>query len=216
MTDGPATSTAAIRERSAMRLARLGVVAITGGFIANLFLLDLLARDVQARLDNDLDPTVGLGSDALRFVVGLGAIACYLPVMLGFGAIVYWSYRAACTGKALHIPARRDIVFGVASWFIPIVNFWWPYEVIVDSRPRRTLGRTWVLTWWVVWQVALYVAPLHFINALFGWRALDPPLLAAALVVLVGAGILGWIALGVVTRWHLRALADPAGGFDER
>jgi hypothetical protein len=201
------------RERSAMRLARAGVVAITSGFIANLLLLDLLARDVRARIDNDLDPAVGLGSDALRFAVGLGAIACYLPVMLGFGAVVYWSYRAACTGNALGIPARREVVFGVASWFIPVVNFWWPYEVIVDSLPMRVRGRHWVLTWWIVWQVALYVAPIHFINGLFGWPSLDQALLVAAIVVLISSGGLGWVALGIVTRWHVRAIADPVAAF---
>lgn len=197
------------RERTAMRWARAGVVAITAGFLANLLLLDVLARDVHARLDNDFDPAVGLGSDALRFAVGLGAIACYLPVMVGFATIVYWSYRAACTGVALGIPARRDVVFSVASWFIPIVNFWWPYEVIVDTMPRRATGRRWVLLWWIVWQIALYVAPLHFINALFGWPPLDLPLLVAAIVVLVVSGLLGWIALGIVTRWHARAVAEP-------
>lgn len=190
-----------------MRLARVGVASITLGFVANLLLLDLLAQDVHARIENDLDPTVGLGSNSLRFAVAFGALGSYLFVALGFAAVVYWSYRAAKTGRLLGIPARRSIDLGVASWFIPLVNFWWPYEVIVDTMDRKASPRRLVLWWWIVWQVALYVAPLHFVNALFGWRALDLPLLITALVVLAASCSLGLLALGRVTGWHTTRIA---------
>ncbi|MFZ4515021.1 MAG: DUF4328 domain-containing protein [Acidimicrobiia bacterium] len=200
-----------VLEQRAMRLAQLGVISITIGFVANLLLLDLLASDVHARLDHDLDPSVGLGSNPLRFAVGVGAIGCYLFVIAGFAAVVYWSYRAAKTGRMLSIPARKSIDLSVASWFIPLVNFWWPYQVIVDTMTREARERRWVLWWWIVWQIALYVAPLHFVNALFGWRVFDTPLLIAALAILMTSCALGLVALQRVTGWHAaRIAAAPA------
>ena len=196
------------REQRFVRWARIGVLAITVGFTGNLLLLDALARVFHDRVDNpDAAPR---GLDALTTPLALagGALGMYVFVVAGFVAIVVWSYFAAQSGAALGYHGRRNIDLSMASWAIPIINFWWPYEVIVDSLPRDARGRRWVLAWWVVWQVALYAAPLHFLNALFGWRALDAPFLVASLVVLVASAALGWIALGVVTGWHTAHAAD--------
>lgn len=203
-------SSLASLERRAQRLAQFGVLAITAGFVANLFLLDALARRFHEQADNPDAATQGFQALVAPLALAAGAIACYLPVVAGFAAVVYWSYRATRSGEVLGLMPRRPIVLGMASWFIPIVNFWWPYEVIIDTTPRGFIGRRWVLGWWLTWQVALYVAPLHFVNALFGWSNLDRPLLIGSLVVLLVSCGLGLAALAIVSRWHrdrLRVMA---------
>ncbi|HVB93962.1 MAG TPA: DUF4328 domain-containing protein [Acidimicrobiales bacterium] len=61
-----------------------------------------------------------------------------------------WQYRAATVARQLGYPARHSPGWGVAFWFIPIVNFWMPYQAIRDCLPpghreRKTLLQVWIL-----------------------------------------------------------------------
>jgi Domain of unknown function (DUF4328) len=65
--------------------------------------------------------------------------------------VCVWQFRAATAARALRLPARRSPGWGVAFWFIPVVNFWMPYQAIRDclapSDPNRTVvARFWLCT----------------------------------------------------------------------
>jgi hypothetical protein len=75
----------------------------------------------------------------------------YLALVVGGGAYVLflvWQYRAANTARALGLPAQRSPGLGVGSWFIPVVNFWFPYQALRDCLPVGDEGRHLVLKWW--------------------------------------------------------------------
>jgi hypothetical protein len=78
-------------------------------------------------------------------LVGVLNLAVEVPVYLLF---LMWQYKAAVTAQLLRIPARRSPGLGVGSWFIPVVNLWFPYQAIRDCLPpedpgRRVVGRMW-------------------------------------------------------------------------
>jgi Domain of unknown function (DUF4328)/Protein of unknown function (DUF2510) len=60
-----------------------------------------------------------------------------------------WQYRAATTARQLGYPARRSPGWGVASYFIPVVQLWFPYQALRDCLPpqhdRGIVARVWAL-----------------------------------------------------------------------
>ena len=71
----------------------------------------------------------------------------------GFVLFLVWQHRAATMARALGYPARRSPALGVGGWFIPICNFWFPYQAIRDCLPPGHPGRRMVLHMWL-WYVA--------------------------------------------------------------
>lgn len=103
--------------------------------------------------------------------------------IVGFVAQVFliiWLYRAARFARNAGLPARRDPVWAVLGFFIPIVNFWFPYQVAADSFPyghpdRRLAG------WWWTWYLISTLFPFVVVVA----SVFSTP--AGVVVALVGA-----------------------------
>lgn len=62
--------------------------------------------------------------------------------------LLIWQYRAASTARLLSLRAAHSAGLGVGSWFIPIVNLWFPYQALRDCLPprhpdARLVGWTW-------------------------------------------------------------------------
>lgn len=84
-------------------------------------------------------------------LIATGAFVAQVFVMI-------WLYRAARFARNAGLPARRDPVWAALGFFIPIVNFWFPYQVAVDSFPsthadRRLAGRWW--TWYLISSLSI-------------------------------------------------------------
>jgi len=66
-------------------------------------------------------------------------------------------YRAVTgLGQLLTVggyPARRSPALGVGGWFIPVCNFWFPYQAIRDCLPPGHPARRMVLHMWL-WFIA--------------------------------------------------------------
>lgn len=95
---------------------------------------------------------VASGSRAVPAVPNsLGAVSSLL-VLFTIGAVVIeciWQFRAASAARALLLPAKRTPGWGVAFWFIPIVNFWMPYQAIRDCLDPADPNRAIVLRYWL-------------------------------------------------------------------
>jgi hypothetical protein len=66
-----------------------------------------------------------------------------------FVVLLNWQYSAAKTAQLLDLPATHSPGLGVGSWFIPVVNLWFPYQALRDCLPagdpgRGVVGRMWV------------------------------------------------------------------------
>jgi len=150
-------------ERAASVWARRAFVVfffwrIVSGLVA-IVVFNTFVDDVRAAIDSN--GPVQPDSNALQ--------ALNLPVsILGVAAlvgIVLWAHRAATVARNLGYPARRSPAWVVAGWFVPVVNFWFPYQSVRDCLPphnpeRRTVGRWWTLyligtmAWLVVFTVS--------------------------------------------------------------
>jgi hypothetical protein len=75
-----------------------------------------------------------------------------LLALCGLAALVVlcvWQFRAATAARAMRQPAKRSPGWGVAFWFIPIVNFWMPYQAIRDCLAPTDPNRAHVLRYWL-------------------------------------------------------------------
>ncbi|MFN8039779.1 MAG: DUF4328 domain-containing protein [Acidimicrobiales bacterium] len=79
-------------------------------------------------------------------VLNVVQIAYYVVGVL----FIVWSYQAARAGRALGLPARLESYWSVLGWIVPVVNLWFPFQVVADCLPaghpaRRTVGWWWGL-----------------------------------------------------------------------
>ena len=54
--------------------------------------------------------------------------------------LLVWQYRAASLARCLGYPARRSPALGVVSWFLPVVNLWFPYQALARLLASRARG----------------------------------------------------------------------------
>ena len=91
----------------------------------------------------------------------LGAVA------LGLGVVfLVWQHSAAIVARSLGFPARVSPGAGVASWFIPIGNFWRPYWALSDLLPPDHPMRPLCLRAWLAWMGSTLVNVIAFFLAL--------------------------------------------------
>lgn len=112
--------------------------------------------------------------------------AVSLAGFVGFMFCVLWFYRSAGNARALGFPARREPGLAVAGFFIPIVNFWWPYQSTLDLFRPDDPARRRVLPWWLLWIVGGVVSSVAILASVLvsspaGWLLLLMPAVQQAL-----------------------------------
>jgi len=72
-----------------------------------------------------------------------------------------WQYRVA---KQVSGQIRRSPGWHAGSWFIPVINLWYPYQNISDLRRAAGSRRpSWQIVWWLLWIASDFVALLSAI-----------------------------------------------------
>src|SRR3954467_5301172 len=56
--------------------------------------------------------------------------------IVGLVGVIIWVTKAAKIAYNLHYPRTHGPVWAVLGWFVPIVNFWFPYQVVRDCLPQ--------------------------------------------------------------------------------
>jgi len=106
-------------------------------------------RAVEAGQQNVTPPPITVQPISGSF----GAVVSLVD-LLGVAALIInliWQHRAATAARALNLPARRSPGLGVGGWFIPVCNFWFPYQAIRDCLPAEDPHRVLVLRWWLAY-----------------------------------------------------------------
>ena len=143
----------------------------------------------------------------------------YSLLLLALEAAVYvlfliWQYQAAKTAQLLLLPARRSPGLGVGSWFIPIVNLWFPYQALRDCLPAGHRGRSVVARMW-----AFYIATTVMLVATDIVATLGSPVgfVLAAVTLALGAGfaVQGTTAVQLIADSHQRLLSPASPGQPE-
>lgn len=167
------TSGIVAAELSMVPLARvsLGVPALTGLLallVVRLTSSTMLQFGEYLKLAYD-DASRGLPApsslgvpapSAWFYLLGLIAVAAVIVSLI-------WQHRAAAAGRALGIPSDYSPAWGVGSWFVPVVNYWFPYQAIRDCLPAGDPHRRVVLWWWLAWIVGGSVGFAAFVAGFF-------------------------------------------------
>lgn len=142
------------------------------------------------------------------FVVNLLAVF----VSIGAGVCwVIWQYHAA---RQVLGATRRSPGWHVGSWFVPIVNFWYPFQNISDLW--RAMGRpcpSWQIVWWLLWIFSSVTTQIsaHIFNAAEGPYGLRTSMgfSIAGEMMYIGAAALALLLLRGITA-GLRQLPGAA------
>jgi hypothetical protein len=103
-----------------------------------------------------VDPMAGLSSTAMA-ANAIGQIAGLVALVVLILFLV-WFHRALTNARALGLPLRRSPGWGVAGFFIPIVNFWFPFQSACDLFPPGHPDRKLVGRWWACYLGAAFAA----------------------------------------------------------
>jgi hypothetical protein len=125
------------------------------------------------------------------------------PIEILVGLVfLMWQYRAAATARILGYPARRSPGLGVGTWFIPVVNFWFPYQALRDLLPPGHATRSLVLRTWLCY---VFTVPAVLASELTALAWLD-------VGVAIGiVAILGWILVGAYGYRVVKAVSMDHG-----
>ena len=93
------------------------------------------------------DATQGSGNPAAALFFDIGLVALLAAMVL----FMIWFYRAASTAAAAGLPARRTPGLATASFLIPLLNLWWPYESGRDLLPEGHPAHSVLRRWWMLW-----------------------------------------------------------------
>ncbi|GAA2289100.1 hypothetical protein GCM10010149_39860 [Nonomuraea roseoviolacea subsp. roseoviolacea] len=145
-------------------LAADALVEVVAGLIGlgYLDLLDRLIADPQAVEDAEIDR-----GDLLYSLSGLAEFATMVTCGIVF---LVWLFRARANAEALapwpHRRAKPWLVFG---WFVPIVGWWFPKQIVDDiwnaskpgaaEQPLTVASRSGLVRgWWAAWLVSSWIS----------------------------------------------------------
>ncbi|MDQ6617659.1 MAG: DUF4328 domain-containing protein [Actinomycetota bacterium] len=88
-----------------------------------------------------------------RSAITLNLVSPVISLVLLVVAVLFlvWFHKAATVAMRAGLPARRSPAWAVAGFFIPIVNWWFPYQSAADLFPLDHPGRQKVKRWWALW-----------------------------------------------------------------
>ncbi len=137
-------------ERTASRWARLGLAwagpALGVFAISGAFWLQWVS-DHWDELSKQGSSVNQNGNSGAAIFVQLALVA----VVVGAVLFLLWFYRSASLASSTGLRARRNPGLATASFMIPVLNFWWPYQSTCDLLPENHPARHVVRRWWTLW-----------------------------------------------------------------
>jgi hypothetical protein len=127
-----------------------------------------------------------------------------------FVVLLNWQYSAAKTAQMLGLPAARGAGLGVGSWFIPVVNLWFPYQAIRDCLPPGDPGRRVVLRMWLCYLGA-GVAGGVAIGLSYARAPIAIVVAEVAVGFAIGVAFNGIGAVQAIGDAHREMLGEPPG-----
>jgi Domain of unknown function (DUF4328)/Protein of unknown function (DUF2510) len=164
-------------------------------------------RVYEATQNNRPAPTVTMPNGLFG---GLSVVISLIGLVT-LGAIVVgcvWQHRAATAARSLGRPARHSPGWGVGSWFVPVVNYWTPYQAIRDCLDPGDPGRAVVLRWWLCLVGAFTFSFAALVASLFSGGAALVFIIPGALLCLGVIGTGPRVVVAVAAS-HQAALAHP-------
>ena len=131
----------------------------------------------------------------------LSQLAFLIGIVVGV-LFLLWFYRAASTGWASGLPARRGPAMATLSFIIPIVNLWWPYQATLDMVPATDSRRTVIRWWWVLWLTGTLCGLLIYPTAAVSNETAARAVAAVGAAAMLGAALAARAMVEYVTSTH--------------
>jgi hypothetical protein len=174
-------------ERRAARRAMITVV-VTAVLAAGSAVVFALVRTQRIADGTNLSPAAKTAS----FLITIATLGLEVFFMI-------WLYRAAGLARKAGLPARRDPVWAILGFFIPVVNFWFPYQVARDCLPYGDPRRRLSARWWT-W---------YLISAAFGAAAGGVGIVSRTGALIAAAiAVVGYVLSAWYTRRMITAIGD--------
>lgn len=122
---------------------------------------------------------------SLRNSAGTALIldACQIGLLVAGVMFLIWFRRAANIAQRLGLPAKRSPVWAVLGFMVPIVSFWYPYQVARDLTPAGHPARTTAKLWWALFLAMQYgIIPMY----LAAWSSTTAALVIGLVVSVCG------------------------------
>jgi Domain of unknown function (DUF4328) len=143
------------------------------------------------------------------------AIAATIALIVAGLAFLMWLWQARQNAEILsRAPHRRSRVWLTLSWLIPVVNLWFPYQIVADiyraSRPdnprdladlRTVPGSPLLPVWWILWLVGNILAIVVAYDTDLSDDTARLLLIINALAML-GAGALLILIMRKISEWQ--------------
>jgi len=202
----PAEALAAERRWATWARAALGayvaLVAATG-VLGSLYFDDVYHGTLFDPESTARPDTFGGGATAIGYQI------CAFAALGVIAVLAVWTYRAARTARSLGIVTRRDPGLSAASWFIPILNLWWPPQTIRTFVPERDRLRV-VLEWWACWIITSIALAGSLLAAGASSLGTALPFVAVAALSALAFAILGFHVVRIVLATHEHLVVDEA------
>ena len=129
-------------------------------------------------------------------------------LVLAAVAFIMWLWRARANAELLVGPHGQRLTreWVIGAWICPVVNFWFPYQVVVDvwraSAPKRD-GRDALVVWWwmtflVSWLFTRFITLAGVVETI--------PLIAACALD-IASGVLALLLVRRISDWQALARA---------
>jgi hypothetical protein len=153
------------------------LTSLTGPVIYGSFFDNAFTSFESGDQPNGLDGSY-LAGNLLLQVAGLASIA-----VLIFLAV--WGNHITTTARTLGLRTTHSPGWAVAGWLVPIINLWFPYQVVRDALPpgHPSRGR---VAWW--WGLRVTTTVLTIVAMLFAFAS---PGAGAAVGLCAAAAFLG-------------------------
>jgi Domain of unknown function (DUF4328)/Protein of unknown function (DUF2510) len=205
MASSPAPTLALAEEHTASRWARLGLAwagpALGVGAISGAFQWRWVSDhwDALTKAGSSVDQRGNSGAAIL------GQLAAVILV-IGTVLFLLWFHRSASVALRSGLQARRTPAWATASFLIPVLNLWWPYQSTLDLLPEQHPARQLVRRWWLLWIGCLIGGVAIVITAFANTIALGVATGATVLVALFAA-VTARAVIGEITEAHDQLLA---------
>jgi uncharacterized protein DUF2510/uncharacterized protein DUF4328 len=145
---------------------------------------------------------------------GAGLLAFDLlavPAVIVQVLLIMWLYRAATFAQRAHVPSRREPIWAIVGFLVPVVSLWFPYQVAVGVFPPGDPARRTVAWWWgCTLGQGIAVIPI-IITAFFSTAT--GVIIAVVLTVLpIGAAISGRAMIAAALVAHRKLLPAASAG----
>jgi hypothetical protein len=145
---------------------------------------------------------------------GGGNVGLQLLSLVSLGALIalmVWGHHITQTARALGLQTTLSPGWAAAGWLVPIVSFWFPYQVVRDALPPGHPSRAQAGWWWAL-HIGTIIIGFVATFAAIGSTGVGAIIGCLGAACALGAGYLGHELATAIGAAHERIAAIATNG----